>query len=143
MSPEENKALVTRFVEAVFNRGKLDLLPTFVAIDAVEHYPHIPHMRDLHGIEGLKQEYAALLMAFPDFHITIDHMIADAGGDTVAWRWTLTGTHKGMYREFAPTKRTVAVRSASFERIAGDKIMERWANIPECEILRQIGAYDR
>ncbi len=78
-------------------------------------------MRDLHGIEGMKQEYAALLTAFPDFPITIDHILADAQGDAVAWCWTLTETYKGAYREFAPIKRTVTVRSASFERIVGDK----------------------
>ncbi|MGZ4864982.1 MAG: ester cyclase [Halobacteriota archaeon] len=139
MSPEENKGLVLRFVEAVFNRGKLDLLPTFIAIDAVAHYPQ----RDLHGIKGMKEEYATLLLAFPDFHFTVDQIVADADSDTVAWRWTLTGTHEGMLREYAPTKRAVNIKGASFEYIAGDKIMERWANIPECEILRQIGAYDR
>jgi len=138
MSPEENEALVRRFVEAIFNRGKLDLLPTFVAIDAVEHFPPIG---ELHGIDGMKEEYAFLLMAFPDFHLTIDDLIAK--GDEVAWRWTSTGTHRGMYRDFPATGRTVTIQSASFERIAGDKIVERWANIPECEILRQIGAYDR
>jgi steroid delta-isomerase-like uncharacterized protein len=140
MSPEESKALITRFVEAVLNRGKLDLLPTFIAIDAVEHYPQ---MQDLHGIDGMKQEYAALLMAFPDFHITIDHMIADVKGDVVAWHWTLTGTHKGMFRGYPPTQRAVNIQGASFTRIAGDKIMELWALIPECEILRQMGAYER
>jgi len=138
MLPEKNEALVRRFVEAIFNRGKLDLLPTFIAIDAVEHYPP---MRELHGINGMKEEYATLLMGFPDFHFTIDDLVAK--GDTVAWRWTFTGTHKGMFQDFPPTGRTVTMYGASFERIAGDKIVERWVDISECEILRQIGAYDR
>ena len=37
MSPEENKALVSRFVESIFNRGMLDRLAAFVALGAVEH----------------------------------------------------------------------------------------------------------
>jgi len=39
MSPEENKAFIRRFVEEVLNRGKLDLIPVFVAVDCVEHIP--------------------------------------------------------------------------------------------------------
>jgi predicted ester cyclase len=64
-------------------------------------------------------------------------MIAE--GDKVAWRWTMHGTHKGMYLGLQPTERDIVVHGASFERIVGDKIMERWAIMPEAEVLRQIG----
>jgi len=37
MSPEENKTLVSRFVESIFNRGMLDRLSAFIALNAVEH----------------------------------------------------------------------------------------------------------
>ena len=135
MTPEENKGLVYRFVEAIFNRGMLDRLPAFIALNAVEH---VSILGEEHGIDGMKEEYALLLMAFPDLHFTVEAMVAE--GDMVAWRWTMRGVHKGVYREYPPTKREIALKGVSFERIAGDKITERWANLPECEILRQIGA---
>jgi predicted ester cyclase len=47
--------------------------------------------------------------------------------------------HKGVYFGFRPTERDVVVHRASFERIAGDKIVERWTIMPEAEVLRQIG----
>ncbi len=137
MSPEENEALVRRFVEAALNQNKLDTLPTFFALDVLGHYPQTEETSK--GIEGLKQQLGRFLMAFPDFHITIDDLVAQA--DKVAWRWTFTGTHKGMYREFPPTNRSVTISGASFEHFAAGKIVERWASIPECAILRQIGAY--
>ena len=138
MSPEENKALVSRFVESIFNRGMLDRLSTFISLTAVEH---ISILRDGHGIDGMKEEYALLLMAFPNLHFTVDAMVAES--DVVSWRWTMRGTHKGIWRQYPATEREITLTGVSFERIVGDKIVERWANVPECEILRQIGAYDR
>ncbi|MGB9372087.1 MAG: ester cyclase [Halobacteriota archaeon] len=138
MSPEENKALVSRFVEAIFNRGMLDRLPAFIAINAVEHITILGEER---GIDGMKEEYAVLLMAFPEMHFAIDAIVAEE--DMVAWRSTMRGTHNGPYRQYPATGRHVTLKGVSFERVAGDKIMERWANLAECEILRQIGAIDR
>ncbi len=137
MSPEENGTLVRRFVEESFNQGMLDMLPTFFASDVLGPYPQTEETSQ--GIEGLKQQFGRFLVAFPDFHITVEDLVAQ--NDKVAWRWTFTGTHKGMYREFPPTNRSVVISGASFEHIVAGKIVERWASIPECEILRQIGAY--
>jgi predicted ester cyclase len=100
--------------------GKLDLIPVFVAVDCVVHIPTIGQGA---GSEGMKQAYAALLAAFPNLHFTIEDMIAE--GDNVVWRWTMHGTHKGVYLELLPTERDIIVYGASFERIAGDKIIER------------------
>ena len=79
-------------------------------------------------------------MAFPNLHFTVDTIVAEA--DVVAWRWTMHGTHEGNYRQYPATGREVIMKGVSLERIAGDKIMEPWANLAECEILRQIGAVD-
>jgi steroid delta-isomerase-like uncharacterized protein len=133
MSLEENKAFVRRFVEEVLNRGKLDLIPVFVAVDCVEH---ILIIGQLAGCEGMKQAYATLLGAFPNLHFTIEDMIAE--GNKVAWRWTMCGTHKGVYLGLPPTEQAIVAHGASFERIAGDRIMERWAIMPEAEVLRQV-----
>lgn len=133
MSPEENKAFVRRFVEEVLNKGKLDIIPVFIAVDCVEHIPTIGQGA---GCEGMKQAYAILLSAFPNLHYTIEDMVAE--GDKVAWRWTMSGTHKGVYLGLQPTGRDIVVHGASFERVAGDKIIERWAIMPDAEVLRQI-----
>jgi len=86
----------------------------------------------------MKQAYAILLSAFPNLHYTIEDMVAE--GDKVAWRWMIRGTHNGVYLWLQPTERDIVVHGASFERIAGDKIIERWAIMPDAEVLRQIGA---
>ena len=101
MSPEENKALVLRFVEAIFKRG-MSIVSRLDALHAVEH---IAILGDERGIDGMKEEYALLLMAFPNLHFTVDTIVAEA--DVVAWRWTMHGTHEGNYRQYPATGREV------------------------------------
>ena len=87
MSLEENKAIVRGFIEA-YNERKLDLIDDFVSPDYIDHANNV-------GREGLKQLIAMGLNAFPDWHETIEDIIAE--GDKVWVRLTYTGTHKGEF----------------------------------------------
>jgi hypothetical protein len=52
MATEQDKALIGRFVEEIFNRGNVNLVDEFLAPDFVEHEelpPGIPN-----GREGVK-----------------------------------------------------------------------------------------
>ena len=80
MSSEENKAIVRRFVEA-YNKRNLDLLDDLVAPDYVDH-THQLQGRD----DSLKQQYTMAYKAFPDWHETIEDIIAE--GDKVWIRLT-------------------------------------------------------
>ena len=79
MSIEQNKALVRRMVEEVFNQGNVSQADEFMAPDFVEREelpPGIPVDR-----EGVKQLTTMLRGAFPDFKATIDDIVAE--GDKV------------------------------------------------------------
>ena len=49
---EENKAVVRRMLDEIFNKGNLDLKEELLAPDFVEHDPSLPE--DLHGLEAFK-----------------------------------------------------------------------------------------
>lgn len=87
MSLEENKGIVRRFIEA-YNERKSDLIDDFVSPDYVDHTNKV-------GREGLKQLIAMGLNAFPDWHETIEDIIAE--GDKVWVRLAYAGTHKGDF----------------------------------------------
>ena len=87
---EENKAIVRRIFEEVWNQGKLDVIDDIYAADFVDHMPGSP---DIHGPEGFKQFVNMYRTAFPDIKFTIEDQIAE--GDKVVNRFTFTGTHKG------------------------------------------------
>ena len=62
-----------------------------------------------------------------------------AEGDKVAYRWTLTGTHKGEFEGIPPTNKKVTVWAISISRIAGGKIVEDWSRVDTLGLMQQLG----
>src|SRR5437016_3744523 len=89
MSTETNKALVRRWVEEVLNTpGNLAAVDVLFAPDYVD-YTNPPDWPP--GRQGHKQIVALYHAAFPDFHYTIEHEVAE--GDMVVVRGTYRYTH--------------------------------------------------
>jgi len=133
--PEENKALVRRAFEEVWNQGKLDVIDEIFAADFVYHIAGSP---DIHGPDGEKQFVTMHRTAFPDIKFTVEDWIAE--GDKVVTRWTFTGTHKGELMGISPTGVQVTMTGISIGRIAGGKIVEVWGNADSLGMLQQLGA---
>ncbi len=134
MSSEENKALIRRLVEEVYNGNNLDLLDELVAQDFVNHSALPEHQ---HGIEGFRHVNRWVRAAFSDAHYAIDDMIAE--GEMVACRLTLSGTHDGEFRGFPPTGRRFSVDHVHWHRLADGKLVERWAVRDDLGAAQQLG----
>jgi predicted ester cyclase len=76
---EENKAVIRRLVEEVYNQDDLDVLDELLAQDFVNHSAVPEHQ---HGIESFKHVNRWLRAGFSDAHYKIEDMIAE--GDRVA-----------------------------------------------------------
>jgi predicted ester cyclase len=102
MSTEDNKALIRRFYEEVFNQRNLAALDDFYAPDHVDHTlpPGLPV-----SPEGTRQAIATMLKGFPDLSITIEDLIAE--GDKVVTRFTTHGTQRGGLGSIPPTGKQV------------------------------------
>jgi len=74
MSIECNKAVVRRYLEEIINQGNFDVADEILARDYVNHSagPGFGQARPefLRGIIDMKT-------AFPDWHVTIDEMVAE------------------------------------------------------------------
>ena len=79
MSVEENKALVRRYFDTIWNKGQFEREPEFVALDIVVHAPPIPGIPD--GIAGPLTIVGTFRAAMPDIHLTQDVLFGD--GDKV------------------------------------------------------------
>jgi len=134
MSVEENKAVEIRFFEEVVNKGNLAVIDELVAATFVDHatFPGAAPDR-----EGYKQFFAAVHSAFPDFHSTLEDMIAE--GDKVVQRFTVRGTHKGEWMGIAPTGKQIEVGGIAIHRLAGGKIVEDWASMDMLSMMQQLG----
>lgn len=132
---DKNKALIRRLFEEWINQKNLSSVDEIVSPDYVDHAlpPDAPR-----GPESTKKFLAPLLAAFPDVHVTIQDMIAE--GDKVVVRNTWHATHKGMWNGVAATGRQVTFSGIVIWRIANGKLTDRWANIDELGMMRQLGA---
>jgi steroid delta-isomerase-like uncharacterized protein len=122
MSAEENKAVVRRVLEEMFNKGNLDAADELIAPDFIDHDPAMPE--EVRGPEGFKQFAAAYRLGFPDLHVEIEEQVAE--GDLVATRWTATGTHDGELMGIAPTGSRVTQPGMDITRVSDGKVAETW-----------------
>ena len=86
---------------------------------------------------GFKPFHSAYRNAFPDTRLQIDDIVGE--GDTVAARWSGTGTHSGDGLGFPATGKQVHFRGMSFIRVEGGKIAEAWNDFDQLGMLQEIG----
>jgi steroid delta-isomerase-like uncharacterized protein len=133
---EDNKAVVRRFIEEVWNNGNLDAIDELISEDHVDHDP--AQADSPGGREGVRAFVQMYRTAYPDTHIELGEMVAE--GDLVAGSWTATGTHQGELMGIAPTGRSITVSGMGRDRIRDGRIVESWANYDALGMLAQLGA---
>jgi steroid delta-isomerase-like uncharacterized protein len=133
MSAQENKALVERFVEELWNEGNTSAADELMAPDAEIHMP----TGEVVDVDGLKGFAGTFRESFPDWHSTFEELVAE--GDRVAERWTGRGTHQGELQGIPPTGKRVEVPGSVFYRIVGGKIVEFRGQLDMMGLMQQLG----
>ena len=133
MSTEENKALLRRLFEEVWNQGNLAAVDELLAADYVLHDP----AQLIRGPDGFKAYVSAFRAAFPDTHATIEDQIAEE--DKVAMRFTVRARHRGAFQGLPPTGKQVLLSGIDIQRIADGKVAENWVNLDVLGMLQQLG----
>lgn len=134
-SRDDNIATQEKAAERL-NAGDVDAgVDIMFAPDAVDHDP-APFQEQ--GREGYRRFFHYLVSAFPDFTITPERMVAD--DDSVAFAYTLTGTHQGEFEGVAATGRRIEVRGLQLGRFEDGQIVERWGATDMATLLSQIQA---
>lgn len=130
----QNKALVLRFYEELWNAWRLETVDEILS-------PGISFRGSLGNVVHGRNEFTAyaerVQLAFPDWHNQVDELLAV--GDRVVARLTWTGTHAGPLGDIAPTGRRVSYVGAAFFRIADAKIEEAWIVGDTQELWRTLG----
>ncbi|SRR5581483_2232429 len=132
MAIDANKSLVARYVE-LYNTGDLAIADGVLAA----HFVDYTHPEAKPGPEDVKRMVTQFRLAFPDAHVTIEDIICE--GDTVAFRFTLSGTQQGQFGSIAPTDKKISWTGMDFVRIADGKIVELWSSQDSLAMLRQLG----
>lgn len=134
MSPEDNKALVRRFVDEVQSKGNTDLIDEICSPEFVNHSAPQGLPADLEGIKILTTMFKG---AFPDSYFTVEDMIAE--GDKVVTRKTFHGTHEGEFMGIPPSGRPVNVSLIDVVRISDGRVVEHWSVGDNLGMMQQLG----
>ena len=132
---EQNKAVVRRFIEEVWNGRNLDAIDEIISADHVDHDP--ARAGTPGGSAGVRAFVEMYLKAFPDAHIEMGELVAE--GDLVAGPWRATGTHQGDLMGMPATGKSISVTGMGMDRVVDGKIVESWANWDALGMLGQIG----
>jgi steroid delta-isomerase-like uncharacterized protein len=137
MSIAENKQLVRRWFEEVWNKGRAEAIDEMCAPHAVVHGLD---GKDVAGIEVLRALHTKFHGAFSESRVYINHIVAEA--DMVAVHWTRTATHSGEALGFSATGRTIAFGGTLFVRVEAGKLAESWNYVDQAGMLQQLGRPD-
>ena len=133
MSTEENKAIVHRAFEQLYDQRNVDVIDELWAKEFIQHWPG----QEEGGDTWKERMVSALTGAPPDLHLAIEDMIAE--GDKVVVRFTWSYTQTVPFAGAAPTGKYISWTGISINRLGNGKIVEEWANVDNLGLQRQLG----
>jgi steroid delta-isomerase-like uncharacterized protein len=133
MSKEQNAEALGKFAEAV-NTGKYELFDQAVAPDSVDHDP-APGQGP--GPKGYRTFFTEMRTAFPDLKADLVALVSDE--ESIAFAYTLSGTHKGPLMGIPATGKKVSIRGVQLSKFRDGKMVERWGSSDQLGMLQQLG----
>jgi predicted ester cyclase len=131
----DNAATIRTAYERI-SAGDLSGFGDLVADDFVEHeeIPGLSATKD-----GMLEWFRLLLVAFPDFRMEVDDLLAD--GDKTVARVTATATHQGEFMGVSPTSNRVEIQIIDIMRFDDDGLVcEHWGLADMMSLMEQLGA---
>lgn len=139
MSTEQNKAIVSRFYDELWNNRQVGVADQIFAPDCVTHQLHsgaelvgVPR-----GPEAVKHHIAEWLRGFPDLRFEVEQMIVE--GDVVVSRSVMRGTHLGNWLGIPPSGKNVSIRMVITHRVVNGRIAEDWVLVEALGFFQQLG----
>jgi len=129
----ENKIILQRFFQELFNQGNLQAADELVAANYLNHNA-VPG--ETPGREGLKQFVTYIHSAWADLHFVVEDQIAE--GDKVTTRFTITGTHQGEFAGIPATGKQAVIRAINIHHVVDGKIQEAWLEWDALGMMQQL-----
>ena len=135
---EANKALIRRWFEEVWNKGRADAITEMMSEDCVSHGLSEDADQPLRGASGFLPFHAKFREAFPNIEVVVEDIIAE--GDKVAARCSVRGKHEGDTLGFIATDRMAEFDGIGIGRVKDGKFVETWNNFDFMTMYKQLGA---
>ena len=133
MTIDQNKQIMRRMIEEVWNQGNLATADELFA--PTHTSPSAPQLPP--GSEGVKFLVKAFREAMPDYHMTIDLIVADE--KQVVGRFTQSGTHTGGdLMGMKASGRKATWTEIGILRVKDAKIVESWYEVDMLSMIQQL-----
>ena len=134
---EENKQLVRRWFEEVWNNGRVDAIDEMFDANGIAHGLSDDPSNPIKGPNDFRPFHTLFREAFPNMMIVIEDMVAE--GDKVAARCSVRAKHEGEFLGRVATGSPVEFTGITIVRIDKGKIVEAWNNFDFMRLHRQVG----
>ena len=134
---EENKALLQRWFEEVWNKGRADAIDEMLDENAVVHGLSDDPSSPLIGPRDFRPFHTLFREAFPNIITAAEDIIAE--GDKVAARCSVRARHEGNFLGIDATQSPVDFTGMVIVRIYNGKIVEAWNNFDFMRLHKQVG----
>jgi steroid delta-isomerase-like uncharacterized protein len=131
----ENKTIVYRLYEEVWNKRKLEVVDELISPSHALQDPIVSGSQV--GPELYKRRVVELTTGFPDLRFTIEDTIAEKEKFVVSW--IISGTHKGEFMEIPATGRKISVEGITIHHIRNGNILDSHARWDALGLMRQLG----
>src|SRR5689334_5556504 len=111
----ENKALMRRWFEEVWNKGRAETIPEMFAEEGIAHGLSVDPANSLRGPAGFLPFHAQFREAFPNIEVVVEDQLAE--DDLVATRCSVRGKHAGDSLGVAATGSPVEFTGITITRI--------------------------
>lgn len=137
MPTTENKALVRRLYDEVWNKRRIETVHELIS---PSHALSGSLFTDSAvGPEAYKRILTQFIAAFPDLRVSVGDMIAEK--DQVVVSWAISGTHKREFQGVPATNKKVSVDGVTIHQIARGRILDSDVRMDHLGLLQQLGAF--
>jgi steroid delta-isomerase-like uncharacterized protein len=133
LSSAENKIIVQKFIDEIFNKGNLEVVNRFVTPGFIYH----ARDEDVTGMEKFKEWFSSDRSIFPDIRFTIVDSISEF--NKVATAWIVEAKHEKEFRGIPATHKKFETVGVSIFHFEGNKIKEAWAVADGLTAALQLG----
>ena len=134
---EENKKLVRRWFDEVWNKGRADAIEEMFDANGIAHGLSDDPENPIKGPRDFRPFHTLFRDAFPNMMIVVEDMVAE--GDKVAARCSVRAKHEGEFLGKSATETPVDFTGITIVRIDKGMIVEAWNNFDFMTLHRQVG----
>lgn len=130
----DNKQVMRRLVDEVWNQGKLEVINELFDKNYKGHDPLLGELTR----DGFREAMKGYRSAFPDLKFEITAILAD--GNYVCTRWVGKGTHRGALGDLQPTGKSATVTGIDFAELRDGRVVADYTEFDTLGFMKQLGA---